>query len=394
MTSAYAYRAARGDGAMELGTVDAASRDAASVVLSARGLWVLDVRPAAPTLARRSLPVADLALGLRLLGSLLDAGLPVARALAAFGDVAPDAWREAIPGVRQSVREGQSLGAALAAAPIDVPAVVIGMVQAGEAGSGLAAAVTRAADLMESQAATRAAIRGALIYPLILTVAGSASLTLLVGVVLPRFAAILADLGQTLPPTTRVVLDAAAVVRAGIIPGLIALVVGLGVWRVWVATSAGRAQWHAWLLTVPLLGAIRRSAAVARSAAAVASLLDSGVPLASAMTAGARAAGDASLETRLSAARAAVVAGAPLGRALHDAAAATSTVVRLVRAGEESGRLAEMLARAAALEAERARRLVTGAVRLLEPALILAFGGVVAFVAAALLQAVYSVRPT
>jgi type II secretory pathway component PulF len=75
-------------------------------------------------------------------------------------------------------------------------------------------------------------------------------------------------------------------------------------------------------------------------------------------------------------------------------AAATPTVVRLVRAGEESGRLAEMLNRAAVLETERARRLVTGAVRLLEPALILMFGGIVAFVAAALLQAVYSVRPT
>ena len=69
-------------------------------------------------------------------------------------------------------------------------------------------------------------------------------------------------------------------------------------------------------------------------------------------------------------------------------------MVRLVRAGEESGRLAEMLARAAALESDRARRLLTSMVRLLEPALILVFGGIVAFVAAALLQAVYSVRPT
>jgi type II secretory pathway component PulF len=393
-TSAYSYRAARGDGTVELGTIDAASRDAASSVLSGRGLWVLDVRPTAPALTRQRLSSADLALGLRLLGSLLEAGLPIARALTAFTDVAPDGWHPALPGLTAGVREGQSLGAALAASPIDVPPVVIGMVQAGEAGSGLSAAVIRAADLMESSAATRAAIRGALVYPLVLTVAGSTSLALLVGLVLPRFARVLADLGAPLPATTRAVLELAAVARAGAVPGAIALAVGFGAWRAWVGTPKGHAQWDAWILTLPLLGAIRRAAGSARVSAAVASLLDSGVPLAPALLAGAKAAGDAALESRLLGARGIVIAGTSLSRALTATHAATPTVVRLVRAGEESGRLAEMLSRAAVLETERARRLVTGAVRLLEPALILLFGGIVAFVAAALLQAVYSVRPT
>ena len=126
----------------------------------------------------------------------------------------------------------------------------------------------------------------------------------------------------------------------------------------------------------------------------MASLLDSGVPIAPALLAGARASGDAALEARLMEARASVIAGTPLSSAIAASDAATSTVVRLVRAGEESGRLAEMLSRGSVLEAERARRLVNGAVKLLEPALILMFGGIVAFVAAALLQAVYSVRPT
>jgi len=393
-TSAYSYRAARDDGTVELGTVGAASRDAASGVLASRGLWVLDVRPAAPTLTRQRLSSAELALGLRLLGSLLDAGLPVSRALAAFADVAPDGWRPALGGLTAAVREGQSLGAALSASPIDIPPVVIGMVQAGEAGSGLSAAVSRAADLMESAAATRAAVRNALVYPLILTIAGSASLALLVGVVLPRFAKVLADLGAPLPATTRAVLDLAAVAQAGAIPAAIALALGLGAWRAWIATSGGRAKWDAWLLTLPLVGTIRRASGTARVASAVASLLDSGVPIAPALLAGARASGDAALEARLMKARASVIAGTPLSYALTASHATTTTVVRLVRAGEESGRMAEMLTRAAGLEAERARRLITGAVRLLEPALILTFGGIVAFVAAALLQAVYSVRPT
>jgi type II secretory pathway component PulF len=379
---------------MELGTIDAPNRDAASTVLSGRGLWVLEVRPTATALGRQRLSSGELALGLRLLGSLLEAGLPVSRALAAFTDVAPDGWRPSLGGLTASVREGQSLGTALATSAIDIPPVVIGMVLAGEAGSGLASAVIRAADLMESTAATRAAIRGALVYPLVLTVAGTASLSILVGVVLPRFAKVLADLGAALPPTTRIVLDLADFVRAGAVPGAIAIVLGLAGWRAWVGTANGRAQWDAWLLTLPLLGTIRRAAGTARVAAAAASLLDSGVPIAPALLASAHAAGDAAIEARLLDARTSVIAGASLSHALATTESATPTVVRLVRAGEESGRLAEMLQRAAVLETDRARRLVTGAVRLLEPALILVFGGIVAFVAAALLQAVYSVRPT
>jgi type II secretory pathway component PulF len=125
----------------------------------------------------------------------------------------------------------------------------------------------------------------------------------------------------------------------------------------------------------------------------MAALLDSGVPIAPALVAGAQAAGDAAVGARVLIARQAVVAGTALSRAFTDSEASTPTIVRLVRAGEESGQLASMLARGASMEAERAERLVKDAVRLLEPGLILVFGGIVAFVAAALLQAVYSVRP-
>jgi type II secretory pathway component PulF len=396
ISASYRYRAARADGTLELGTVDAATQDAASAIVATRGLWVLDVEPVGGRsgVRRRRIPTGDLALGLRLLGSLLDAGLPMTRALAAFTDVAPDAWAAALPSVVQAVREGQSLGAALAAAPVEVPAVVLGIVQAGESGSGLAVAVRRAAELTERAAATASAVRGALVYPAILTAAGGASLVLLVGVVLPRFAGILTDLGQALPPTTQAVLDAAAIARAGAVPFAIACAIGVAVWRAWVATDVGRVRWDGWLLSAPLIGAVRRSAAAARVGSAVAGLLESGVPISTALLAGARAAGDVALGARLMAARQAVVAGGALSRALADHDAVTPTVVRLARAGEESGTLAPMLARAAVMEAERAERLVRNAVRLLEPALILLFGGIVAFVAAALLQAVYSVRPT
>jgi general secretion pathway protein F len=393
--TAYRYRAARQDGALELGVLTAGTRAAASEALAARGLFPLELAPAREEEStRQRLATAELALGFRLLATLLESGLPMARALAVFPELAPPRWQVALPTMQAAIREGASLGAALARGPLSIPPVVIGLIAAGESGSGVAPAVRRAAELLEETAATRAAIRSALAYPLVLALAGTTSVALLVGVVLPRFGAILADLGQTLPPTTRFVLTAAHVARAGALPAGLLLVLLLALWRAWVATDAGRARWHALLLAVPALGPVRRAQATARSCAALAALVESGVPLASALRQAAPATGDAALTARLLIAREAIVVGQRPSAAFQAADVLTPVAVRLVRAGEETGRLAQMLGHAARLEREFATARVQRAVRLLEPALILIFAGLVALVAAALLQALYSVRPT
>jgi general secretion pathway protein F len=393
--TSYSYRAARLDGAMESGVLDAESRADASAALAERGLFPVEIRIEREHASERAaLPVADLAIGLRVLATLLESGLPMSRVLAAFAELAPASWEKLTPSLAAAVRSGKSLGAALAAAPVEIPTVVVGIIQAGEGGSGIAIAVRRAADLTESSAARRAAIRAALAYPVILAVAGTASVALLVGVVLPRFSAILADLGQALPPATRLVLALAEFARAAALPGLIALIIVAVAWRAWVRTDAGARRWADLLLQVPLVGGIRMSASSARASAALASLLESGVSVSAALLHAARAADDAEIAARIRVAREAVVAGQGMARALGAERAVTTTTVRLVRAGEETGQLPAMLWHAAKLEGEQAERHLRSAVRLLEPALIVAFGGMVALVAAALLQAIYSVRAT
>jgi type II secretory pathway component PulF len=390
----FEYRAARRDGSLEEGSVGAASRDAAAALLAQRGLYPVDLRVAdAAGRRRRRLPIADLSLGLRILGDLLAAGLPVSRALQAFEDISPPSWRDVVPVLAASVRDGKGLAAALAAAPVEMPPLIIGILHAGEAGSGLASAVRRAAELMEAMASRRAALRAALAYPCILAVAGTASLTLLVGVVLPRFAAILGDLGQELPVITRAVLAGAAVARASLLPMALATVVTVALWRTWTATEQGLVRWHSILLRVPLVGDVRRAAATARVAAATAALLESGVRVAPALAHAARTAGDAAIASRVLAARGEVVRGERVARAMASHDALTATAVRLIRAGEQTGQLAAMLAHAATIEGTRAEQRVRSSVRLLEPTLILAFGAFVALIAAALLQAIYSVRP-
>jgi len=391
----FAYRAARADGDLDSGVVDAESSREAREVLASRGLYVLALESRERGQARRRpLPIAELALGLRILADLLDAGLPVGRALQAFEELAPRGWRPALPHIRQSVREGQSLAAALASAPVEIPALVTGIAQAGEAGGGIGPAIRRAADLMESSAQMRASVRAALAYPLVVAAAGVLAVTILITVVLPRFARILADLGQTLPASTRAVLHGAAALHAGFIPGVVALGVGIAGWRSWTQTERGRRAWHRLLLSIPMIGPVRASAGAARMAHSLSALLDSGVTIAAGLVFAARATADMELEYRLLRARESVAAGEPLSRALEATRGATATAVRLVRAGEESGRVASMLAHAARIEQEHADRVVRTAVRMLEPMLLLTFASVVALIAAALLQAIYSVRPS
>ena len=392
--SAFAYRAADLTGAIENGTVDASSAREAREIIAARGLYLLAIERRMEQRERRQpISVPDLALGLRIIADLLESGLPIARALHAFDELAPRGWRPALPHIRQAVREGRSFAAALASAPVAVPALVIGIAQAGEAGAGIGPAIRRAAELMESAAEMRAAIRSALAYPLVVAAAGLLAVGVLIMVVLPRFARILADLGQTLPASTRLVISCAAIARASLVPVILAAVVVLAAWRAWTNTDHGKRAWHRLLLSVPLLGSVRRGSAAARMAHSLSALLESGVSIATALVHAGRAAADAELEARLASARAAVGAGEPLSRALDTHAASTPTVVRLVRAGEESGRLVTMLGHAARIEQQRADRIVRTTVRMLEPLLLLTFASVVALIAAALLQAIYSVRP-
>ncbi|MDB4913041.1 MAG: Type secretion system protein [Gemmatimonadetes bacterium] len=391
----FRYRAARADGVVESGRLDAVDVHVARRQLIDAGLYPITIESDGARVFHQSpVPVRDLALGLRVLGDLLEAGLPIGRALRAFQELAPRSWLPALPHLQQQVREGSGLARALQTSPIAVPPVVIGITQAGEASGSAGPAVRRAAELMESAAATRAALQAALTYPAILAVAGVASIGVLVGVVLPTFATMLADLNQQLPPATRIVLTGSRVARQLALPGGAALVTAFITWRAWVGTESGRLRWHEALRRVPLVGTARRSASASRAALSLSVLLDSGIPVIEALRFAGRSAGDAAMERRLTIASIDIAAGRSLSAAFKASDALTPTAVQLLRAGEESGRVSGMLAHAARLDQEQSQRITQTAVRALEPALIFTFAAIVALVAAALLQAVYSVRPT
>ena len=391
--TAYAYRAARTDGAIVAGAIEAAGEAQATATLVDRGLYVVALCPA-ETERRAAASRRDLAMTFRGIAALVSGGVPLERAVAAAEPLARGALRQTLVAARDRLREGEGLAQALAGAGRGViPDTVLGMIRAGERGSQLGAALEHVATHLEQEAELVARVRQALTYPFLLAVAGLASVLVIGTVVVPRFATILGDLGQELPVATRLLVSGSQLLSRLWIP-LVAMG-GLLVWGAaeWIRRPAGRRRLDEILLVLPALGAVRLALATARVGRALGGMLQAGMPLLPALDAAGEAAGDLAIADRLARARERVVQGVSLTTSLERQNTLTQSALHLFAVGESSGRLGEMALRAGDMAAQEAERGLRTLVTVLEPALIVAFGGLVAFTAAALLQAVYSLRP-
>jgi general secretion pathway protein F len=374
--------------------MDGASATAVSGVLAQRGLVPIGIEARA-NLGRseRRVPRHALAASLRGLCGLIESGVPVSRALPLIARHAPRALAETFTEAERLLREGHLLSAALANGPAPLPRGVCALIAAGERQGRLGESIAQAAAQLEREADLMSRTRQALVYPAVLLATGAASLLVIVGVVIPRFAMVLHDLGQSLPTSTRLLLAAGHLLGRWwwlALLGCIAAAAGLGHLR---STREGRRRLDAWLLALPVVGPVRLELRTARICRALGTGIAAGLTLPAALAAGAEAGNDLHLGDRLARATQRVREGMRLGEALRSEAAISPVALDLVAVGEASGDLARMAARAADLAEDRGERALRATVSLVEPALVLAFGGAIGFVALALLQAVYAIRP-
>jgi type II secretory pathway component PulF len=382
------YQAATADGRVTDGVLDAASREAALGELRRRELFVIALDDAAPKpSAPRGSGATSLALWTRTLATMLGAGVRLDEALAFGADqAAPTALGTAVRGVRAAVRGGASLAAAMRAHPKLFDPLYVAMVAAGEEGGALPPVLARLADHLEERAELRSQLRASLLYPALLTVVSGVGVTVLLLFVLPRFAEMLADVGGTLPTSTRLLLGASRLL--------------VGWWWLWLALLvvlgiaarryAGSVAWHARRLTWPLVGELERAWATARLTRTLGILLGSGVPVLPSLRIARASVGNAAIARAVERAESAVANGARVADALAEALPPLAQ--RLLAVGEESGRLAELCSSVAASYDGEVRRTTRALVGMVEPALVLLFGAVVGWIALAMLQAIYSVN--
>jgi len=367
--------------------VDADTARAAWQTLRARGVYPTELEEHAEAQGRgRRVRPAELAATTRELATLIAAGVSLADALAGVAEHVDHATlARALTTARARLREGVSFADALAASPRVFPPLFRDLVRAGEESGALPAVLERLASHTEAEAATRARVRAALAYPLVMTLATVAVLVFVLAWVVPQTIALFAATGRPLPTATRALALAGAVVAHLWWLGLAAAAAVTWGLRRWLATDAARRHVDGALLRIPGVRRFVRAAGAGRLARTLSTLLAGGVPLEAALGIAGPITANRVLADAVAGARAAVREGGALAPALRATAAFPPVLVQLTAVGERSGGLADALARAADTYEAEVERTVAAATALVEPALILAMGGVVLVLVTAVL---------
>lgn len=327
------------------------------------------------------------------LATLIEAGLPLDRALAIQEGLTPNPRLRAITGdVLRSVRGGTSLGEALAKHhPRPFSRLYINMVRAGERGGVLEPTLRRLAEFLEEAQEFRDTLVSAIIYPSLLTVVGGACVVFLMTFVIPRFADIFRDLGSTIPWPTQALLTVSGWLQR--FWWAVALA-GLGVTlvlRQWLGTAAGRLKADQLILRLPVLGPVVVQTEVARFARITGTLLKSGVPMLAALGVVKEMMGNQILARAVDGLADGARRGAGLARPMDDSRVFPALATHMVRVGEETGRLEEMLLKVGATFEADTRKHVKRLIALVEPGIILVMGLVVGFIVVAMLLAILSI---
>jgi general secretion pathway protein F len=328
------------------------------------------------------------------LATLFEAGLPLDRALSILNELATNARvKTIVADLLVSVRGGSSLSEALAKHhPRPFSRLYINMVRAGERGGVLELTLRRLAEFLEARAAFAEAVVTAVAYPAVVFTFGIGAIIFLMTFVIPRFATIFADLGQAIPLPTQILLWVSAACQAYWWVGLLVLLGAVLAWRVWTGSPQGRLSWDQMVLGVPMIGPLAMKIETARFARTLGTMLKSGVPVMSALavvgdTMTNRAIGHAVQQLADGVKRGGTIAAGMQAQAPFPALA-----IHMVRVGEETGRLEDMLLKVAETFESDVGTELKRVLRLLEPVIIFGMGVLVAFVVVAMMLAIFSIN--
>jgi general secretion pathway protein F len=339
---------------------------------------------------RRGLRKQDVADLIRELATMLSAGQDLDRALRYMEEAAPARVRATVSGLREAVRDGSPLSAAMGRYPASFPAMHLGLVRAGEAGGNLGPTLARMADLLDRQRALASTVTSALIYPAILLVAMIGAVTLLLTKVLPQFVPMFEQSGVKLPASTQFLVDAGNFVQEYGLLLLLAVLASVLVARGALKQDAIRLTADRLVLRLPIVGTLMKEVLAARFTRVLGTLLLNGVALIPALAIVRDAMGNRA--GRLAVERASLTArgGGSLTPELQAGGIFPARTIHLLRLGEETAQLAAMALRAADIHEERTRLATQRLTSLLVPAITvlmgLAVGGIVASLMTAMLS--------
>ena len=320
----------------------------------------------------------EIAVSSRQLATMIDAGLPLMRALSVLAEQTESkALSEKWEAVRGDVQAGMSFSGALAKHPKAFNTLYVAVIRAGETGGSLDLVLLRLADTLEKQVDLRNKIRSAMTYPIMVAIMVVLILSAILLFIIPTFKGLYADLGGTLPIPTRFLLATSDIFRR-FLPFLLPLF-GVGVYflKKYIDTDKGRHQWDAFKLKIPIFGELFRKVAMSRMSRTLGTLLKSGVPVLQSLqitkeTTGNRIVADAIEDVENS-----VRQGESLARPLGRHKVVPPMVTQMLAVGEETGAVDTMLEKVANFYDSEVDATVDALTSLIEPLLIVFLGAVV-----------------
>jgi general secretion pathway protein F len=342
---------------------------------------------------RRGLSATDLALLTRQLATLSQAGLPLEEALLAVSEQNENPRAKSILlGVRSRVMEGHSFADGLADFPQAFPELYRATVAAGEQSGHLDAVLERLAEFTETRQILQQQVRNALIYPIALVVTAVGIISFMLAYVVPKVVYIFENYNQQLPLLTRIMIGASDFIRdywAALIVGIVATVFGM---RRLLKKEGPKRKYHRLLLRLPVVSKLTRGINTARFTQTLSILAGSGVPILESLRIASQVVVNVPMREAVEEASLRIREGAMISRSLAASRLFPPMTTHLISSGEASGRLEEMLARAATNQEREVNGLIATLLGIMQPLLVIVMAGVVLLIVLAILLPIFEIN--
>lgn len=392
----FAYKALDKAGTEVAGTLDADSERLALGKLRDMGYLPLEVKEQKVAkggvldtflgiFTQKRVKGKDIVTFTRQISTLIDSGLPLLRSLNILGEQTENPnLKVQIKDVASSVQGGSTFSDALAKHPKTFNKLFINMVKAGEAGGVLEVVLARLAEFSEKEAKVKAKVKGAMIYPALILVAGIGVVLFLTIAIIPTFASMFSEIGLVLPVPTRIMMALSDFLRGFWWLNLLVILALVVIYKMWVKKEQGRYQADKIKLRMPILGQLVRKSGISRFTRTLGTLITSGVPILQALLIVRDTAGNEVISRAMVAVHNSIREGESIAGPLGNSPIFPPMVVHMVAVGEETGALDTMLIKVSDAYDQEVDITVDALTSIIEPLLILGMGGVVGFIVLAM----------
>jgi general secretion pathway protein F len=342
---------------------------------------------------RRSLSATDLSLLTRQLATLSEAGLPLEEALLAVSQQNENPRSKSIMlGVRSRVLEGHTLADGLGDFPNAFPEIYRATVAAGEQSGHLDAVLERLAEFTEARQLLQQQVRNALIYPISLVVTAIGIISFMLGYVVPKVVYIFENYNQQLPILTRIMIACSDFIRdywLVLIAGSVALFFAI---RHLLKRDGPKRRYHHALLRIPIVSRLTRGLNTARFTQTLSILAGSGVPILESLQIAAKVVVNVPMREAVEEAALRIREGAMISKSLAASKLFPPMTTHLIASGEASGRLEEMLSRAAKNQEREVDSLIATMLGIMQPLLVIIMAAIVLVIVLAILLPIFQIN--